>query len=60
MSKLEAGQLVAQFRPVQLDQLTVDMASLFQSMAEKKGVKLQLDVQNQNGAIPPTYVDIRE
>lgn len=60
MSKLEAGQLIAQFRPVQLDQLTIDMASLFQSMAEKKGVKLQLEVQNQVGAVPPTYVDIRE
>ncbi|KAF8602905.1 hypothetical protein BDV93DRAFT_557089 [Ceratobasidium sp. AG-I] len=58
MSKLEAGQLAAQFRPVQLDQLTIDMASLFQSMAEKKGVKLQLEVQNQTGAVPPTYVDI--
>jgi hypothetical protein len=59
MSRLEAGQLIGQFQPVQLDRLTADMASLFQSMADKKGVKLQLEVQNQEGAMPPTYVDIR-
>lgn len=59
MSKLEAGQLIGQFRPVRLDQLTADMASLFKSMADKKGVKLQLEVENQHGAVPPTYVDIR-
>ncbi|QRV75488.1 protein-histidine kinase [Ceratobasidium sp. AG-Ba] len=58
ISKLEAGQLVGRFQPVQLDRLTTDMASLFQSMAEKRGIKLVLEVENQEGAMPPTYVDI--
>ncbi|QRV90185.1 response regulator receiver [Ceratobasidium sp. AG-Ba] len=58
ISKLEAGKLVGRFQPVQLDRITADMASLFQSMAEKKGIKLVLEVENQEGATPPTYVDV--
>jgi hypothetical protein len=59
MSKLEAGKLLGQFQPVRLDRLTADMAALFKSMAEKKGVKLQLEVENKHDATPPTYIDIR-
>jgi signal transduction histidine kinase len=58
VSKLEAGQLVGRFRPVHLDQLTVDMASLFQGIADKKGIKLQVEVQNEEGDTFTTYVDI--
>lgn len=56
MSKLEAGRLVGHFRPVQLGQLTADLAALFRSMAEKKEIEYEImcDIVDE----PPIYVDV--
>ncbi|KAG8766784.1 hypothetical protein FRC12_006659 [Ceratobasidium sp. 428] len=56
MSKLEAGRLYGNFRPVQLGRITSDLAALFRSMAEKKGI----DFEVVDDAIDPPviYVDI--
>ncbi|KAG9122882.1 hypothetical protein FRC07_000555 [Ceratobasidium sp. 392] len=60
VSKLEAGHITGRFRPVQLDQITADMASLFRGVAEKKGIALHVDVQTDDiDAKPSTYIDIQ-
>ncbi|KAG9124716.1 hypothetical protein FRC07_010519 [Ceratobasidium sp. 392] len=56
MSKLEAGRLVGHFRPVQLGKLTVDLAALFRSIAEKKGVTYEILCGA--GEEPMVYVDV--
>ncbi|KAG8743481.1 hypothetical protein FRC10_011954 [Ceratobasidium sp. 414] len=56
MSKLEAGRLVGQFRPVQLGKLTADLGALFRSMAEKKGIGYEILCGA--GEEPMVYVDI--
>ncbi|EUC55592.1 multi-sensor signal transduction histidine kinase, putative, partial [Rhizoctonia solani AG-3 Rhs1AP] len=55
MSKLEAGKLVGNFHPVQLGRVTEDLAALFRSMAEKKGIDylVSCDIDNE----PIVYVD---
>ncbi|KDN38661.1 hypothetical protein RSAG8_09336, partial [Rhizoctonia solani AG-8 WAC10335] len=56
MSKLEAGRLVGNFRPVQLSRVTADLAALFRSMAEKKGIDYHIECE---ASIEPSiYVDI--
>ncbi|KAJ1307032.1 hypothetical protein OPQ81_008011 [Rhizoctonia solani] len=55
MSKLEAGRLVGNFRPVQLGRITADLAALFRSMAEKKGIDYQISCDTDNE--PVVYVD---
>ncbi|ELU37242.1 histidine kinase [Rhizoctonia solani AG-1 IA] len=44
MSKLEAGRLAGKFRPVQLGRLTADIAALFRSLAEKKGIEFKIEI----------------
>ncbi|ELU37252.1 HisKA domain-containing protein [Rhizoctonia solani AG-1 IA] len=56
MSKLEAGRLVGNFRPVQLARVTADLAALFRSMAEKKSIDYIIDCDV--GSEPSVYVDI--
>ncbi|CUA74663.1 protein-histidine kinase [Rhizoctonia solani] len=56
MSKLEAGRLVGNFRPVHLSRITADFAALFRSMAEKKGIDYRIDCDA--GVEPSVYVDI--
>ncbi|KAJ1307039.1 hypothetical protein OPQ81_008018 [Rhizoctonia solani] len=56
MSKLEAGRLIGNFRPVQLARVTADLAALFRSMAEKKGINYQINCDV--GSEPSVYVDI--
>ncbi|CAE6499988.1 unnamed protein product [Rhizoctonia solani] len=55
MSKLEAGRLVGNFRPVQLGHITEDLAALFRSMADKKGIDYQISCSTDNE--PVVYVD---
>jgi hypothetical protein len=55
MSKLEAGRLVGNFRPVQLGRVTADLAALFRSMAEKKGIDYQISCDMVDE--PLVYVD---
>ncbi|CAE7221364.1 unnamed protein product [Rhizoctonia solani] len=55
MSKLEAGRLVGNFRPVQLSRITEDLAALFRSMAEKKGIEYHISCDTDNE--PLVYVD---
>ncbi|CAE6472804.1 unnamed protein product [Rhizoctonia solani] len=55
MSKLEAGRLVGNFRPVHLARVTADLAALFRSMAEKKGIDYRIDCDI--SVEPPVYVD---
>ncbi|KAG9081105.1 hypothetical protein FRC07_014642, partial [Ceratobasidium sp. 392] len=56
MSKLEAGRLHGHFRPVQLGPITSDLAALFRSMAEKKGIAFEVI---DDAANPPLiYVDV--
>ncbi|KAG8690757.1 hypothetical protein FRC11_009316 [Ceratobasidium sp. 423] len=55
MSKLEAGRLVGNFRPVQLGRITADLAALFRSMAEKKGIDYQISCDTADE--PVVYVD---
>ncbi|KAF8603915.1 hypothetical protein BDV93DRAFT_523067 [Ceratobasidium sp. AG-I] len=56
MSKLEAGRLLGHFRPVQLGQLTADLAALFRSMAEKKSIEYEITYST--GDEPLVYVDV--
>ncbi|CAE7175104.1 unnamed protein product [Rhizoctonia solani] len=56
MSKLEAGRLVGNFRPVHLARVTADLAALFRSMAEKKAIDYRIDCDV--SFEPPIYVDI--
>lgn len=56
MSKLEAGRLLGHFRPVQLGQLTADLAALFRSMAEKKSIEYEIVCSVVDE--PPIYVDV--
>ncbi|KAF8761295.1 His Kinase A (phosphoacceptor) domain [Rhizoctonia solani] len=56
MSKLEAGRLVGSFRPVQLGRITADLAALFRSMAEKKGIEYQISCDMEDE--PAVYVDL--
>ncbi|KAF8689719.1 His Kinase A (phosphoacceptor) domain, partial [Rhizoctonia solani] len=56
MSKLEAGKLVGSFRPVQLGRITADLAALFRSMAEKKGIEYQISCDMEDE--PAVYVDL--
>ncbi|CAE6427624.1 unnamed protein product [Rhizoctonia solani] len=56
MSKLEAGRLVGNFRPVQLARVTADLAALFRSMAEKKRIDYCIDCDATSE--PAIYVDI--
>ncbi|KAF8749105.1 His Kinase A (phosphoacceptor) domain [Rhizoctonia solani] len=58
MSKLEAGRLVGSFRPVQLGRITADLAALFRSMAEKKGIEYQISCDMEDE--PAVYVDLGE
>ncbi|CAE6472751.1 unnamed protein product [Rhizoctonia solani] len=55
MSKLEAGRLVGNFCPVQLGRITEDLAALFRSMAEKKGIDYQISCDTDNE--PVVYID---
>ncbi|CAE6460510.1 unnamed protein product [Rhizoctonia solani] len=55
MSKLEAGRLVGNFRPVQLGRVTADLAALFRSMAEKKKIEYHISCDTDNE--PAVYVD---
>ena len=58
MSKVEAGRLLGRFQPVNLDQLASDLAALFRSIAEKKGIEFEV---SDNKTDPPfVYVDIGE
>ncbi|KAG8747317.1 hypothetical protein FRC10_001496 [Ceratobasidium sp. 414] len=56
MSKLEAGRLHGYFRPVQLGRITLDLAALFRSMAEKKGIAFEVVDDAVNP--PLVYVDV--
>ncbi|KAH7327637.1 hypothetical protein B0J17DRAFT_680426 [Rhizoctonia solani] len=56
MSKLEAGRLIGNFRPVQLARVTADLAALFRSMAEKKVIDYRIDCEVSSE--PAVYVDI--
>ncbi len=53
-SRLEAGRVQAQFEPVDLCQLTSELASVFRSAAEKAGLRLRIDC---HGLSHPAYVD---
>ncbi|KEP52551.1 putative multi-sensor signal transduction histidine kinase [Rhizoctonia solani 123E] len=57
MSKIEAGHLVGKFRPVQLGHLTADIAALFRSLAEKKGLAYEIDIGTDQ-VEPIVYVDL--
>ncbi|CAE6499919.1 unnamed protein product [Rhizoctonia solani] len=57
MSKLEAGRLIGKFRPVQLGRVTADIAALFRSLAEKKGIAYEVDVGTAE-VEPAIYVDL--
>lgn len=57
MSKLEAGRLVGKFRPVQLGRMTADIAALFRSLAEKKGIAYEVEIETSEDE-PAIYVDI--
>lgn len=58
MSKVEAGRLLGHFRPVQLGQVVSDLAALFRSIAEKKGIVFEiLDFEKDP---PPVYIDLGE
>ncbi|KAG9099125.1 hypothetical protein FS749_002085 [Ceratobasidium sp. UAMH 11750] len=56
ISKLEAGRLHGYFRPVQLGRVISDLAILFRSMAEKKGIAFEVI----DGAVNPplVYIDV--
>ncbi|KAH7327639.1 hypothetical protein B0J17DRAFT_772105 [Rhizoctonia solani] len=57
MSKLEAGRLVGKFRPVHLGRVTADIAALFRSLAEKKGITYEVVIGT--GEVEPAiYVDL--
>ncbi|GAB1518066.1 hypothetical protein RhiTH_001124 [Rhizoctonia solani] len=56
MSKLEAGRLAGKFRPVQLGRLTADIAALFRSLAEKKGIEFKIEIAELE-VEPVVYVD---
>ncbi|CAE6344989.1 unnamed protein product [Rhizoctonia solani] len=55
MSKLEAGRLTGKFRSVQLGRLTADIAALFRSLADKKGIMYEIEAKTD--AEPVVYVD---
>ncbi|CAE6344687.1 unnamed protein product [Rhizoctonia solani] len=57
MSKIEAGRLAGKFRPVQLGRLTADIAALFRSLAEKKGIAYKIEIETDN-VEPSIYVDL--
>ncbi|CUA74876.1 hypothetical protein RSOLAG22IIIB_11543 [Rhizoctonia solani] len=57
MSKIEAGRLAGKFRPVQLGRLTADIAALFRSLAEKKGIAYKIEIEMDN-VEPSIYVDL--
>ncbi|KAF8602883.1 hypothetical protein BDV93DRAFT_523732 [Ceratobasidium sp. AG-I] len=56
MSKVEAGRLLGRFQPVRLGQVVSDLAALFRSIAEKKGI--EFEVSNNKKDPPFVYVDI--
>ncbi|KDN38662.1 hypothetical protein RSAG8_09337, partial [Rhizoctonia solani AG-8 WAC10335] len=57
MSKIEAGHLAGKFRPVQLGHLTADIAALFRSLAEKKGLAYEIEI-GAGEMEPIVYVDL--
>ncbi|KAJ1307038.1 hypothetical protein OPQ81_008017 [Rhizoctonia solani] len=57
MSKLEAGRLAGKFRPVQLGRLTADIAALFRSLAERKGITYEINTGTED-VEPIIYVDL--
>ncbi|KAH7327638.1 hypothetical protein B0J17DRAFT_722634 [Rhizoctonia solani] len=57
MSKLEAGRLVGKFRSVQLGRVTADIAALFRSLAEKKGIAYEIEIGTDE-VEPAIYVDL--
>ncbi|KAG9126581.1 hypothetical protein FRC07_002921 [Ceratobasidium sp. 392] len=60
VSKLEAGQITRRFRPVRLDRITVEMASLFRGIAEGRGIKLHLEIDDEDvDERPYTYIDVQ-
>ncbi|KAF8754502.1 His Kinase A (phosphoacceptor) domain [Rhizoctonia solani] len=54
-SRVEAGRLEGHFRPLQLGQVTADLAALFRSTIEKSGIKYVVDCDNSSSQL--TYVD---
>lgn len=58
MSKVEAGRLLGRFQPVHLDQVVSDLAALFRSIAEKKGIEFEVLNSKEDQLL--VYVDIGE
>ncbi|CUA71218.1 protein-histidine kinase [Rhizoctonia solani] len=54
-SRVEAGRLEGHFRPVQLGQVTADLAALFRSTLEKSGIQYVVDCDSASSQL--TYVD---
>ncbi|CAE6437936.1 unnamed protein product [Rhizoctonia solani] len=54
-SRVEAGRLEGHFRPVQLGQVTADLAALFRSTIEKSGIQYIVNCDNTSSQL--TYVD---
>ncbi|HET9125305.1 MAG TPA: SpoIIE family protein phosphatase [Solirubrobacteraceae bacterium] len=53
-SRLEAGRLQAQFRPVNVAALTAELAGTFRDAAQRAGIALEVDCEGLSGA---AYVD---
>ncbi|WP_443946712.1 ATP-binding protein [Pedobacter sp. AW1-32] len=53
-SRVEAGRTQAAYQPLDLAELSKDLASSFRSMIERAGMQLIVDCENMNGA---TYID---
>ena len=53
-SRIEAGRVQAEFEPVDLARLTAELASVFQSAAEKAGLRLRIDCRQLSRQV---YVD---
>ncbi|CAE6471953.1 unnamed protein product [Rhizoctonia solani] len=54
-SRVEAGRLEGHFRPVQLGQVTADLAAMFRSTLEKSGIEYIVDCDSASSQL--TYVD---
>ncbi len=53
-SRIEAGRAQASFAPVQFEQFTADLVSVFRSVIERAGMELDIDVRPLPG---PVYID---
>ncbi|CAE6519545.1 unnamed protein product [Rhizoctonia solani] len=59
MYKLQlAARNFGKFRPVRLGRMTADIAALFRSLAEKKGIAYEVEIEASEDEEPAIYVDI--